>query len=347
MIIAGIETSCDESAVAILEIIGDKVAVLSNVISSQIAIHAEFGGVVPAIAAREHIKNLPIVWNEAIIQADNPKIDAIAVTAGPGLISSLLVGTTFAQTKSYLLNIPLIGVNHIEGHILSPILSASNISSINFPAICLTVSGGHTQITKINNTGDYELIGETLDDAAGECFDKIARLLELGYPGGPAISKEALEFNSDTNPVKITLPRPMQHSHDYNFSFSGLKTAVLYLVRDIKDKFKFEDIQSAVAYESQEAITDVLTQKTIKCAIENGISTVMLAGGVSANSRLREKFKQSAQKNNLNLFIPELKFTTDNASMIALAGYMKYINLADKQNFNWQNIQVDANDRIC
>lgn len=347
MIIAGIESSCDESAVAILDIQSDKVAVLSNIISSQIEIHAEYGGVVPAIAAREHIKNLPLVWERALKEAGNPNIDMIATTNGPGLISSLLVGTTFAQTKAYTLNTPLIGVNHIEGHILSPLLSLNSISSINFPAICLTVSGGHTQITLIESIGKYKLVGETLDDAAGECFDKVARLLELGYPGGPAISKKALEYDPEINPVELTLPRPMQHSRDFNFSFSGLKTAVLYAIRDIKDKYSWHDIQTKIAYESQEAITDILVQKTIKCALEQNISSVFLAGGVSANLRLREKFKQQSEKYNLSLYIPELKYTTDNAVMIALAGYLNYKNSEDKSKFNWQSISVDANSRIC
>src|SRR3989344_9099924 len=244
MIILGIETSCDDTSIAALSAEDDHLEVLSNVVSSQIKQHAPYGGVVPLLAAREHEKNLPVVLAEALAKAScaMEKIDLIAVTSGPGLIMSLVKGVNFAKELAQKNNKPLVGINHIEGHVYSnwllPIAENSKHKirnpKIEFPALCLIVSGGHTELVLMHDHGKYELVGRTLDDASGEAFDKIARLIGLEYPGGPAISHEAEKFDATRYTLHVTLPRPMLHSKDFNFSFSGLKTSVLYLVRDLK-----------------------------------------------------------------------------------------------------------------
>ncbi|MGD0977498.1 MAG: tRNA (adenosine(37)-N6)-threonylcarbamoyltransferase complex transferase subunit TsaD [Minisyncoccia bacterium] len=363
MLILGIETSCDETAAAVLEVHPvklslrdtgftgfNRVKVLSNVVSSQIKIHAPFGGVVPSLAAREHVKNLRPVLNSALqtTHYSLPTIDLIAVTAGPGLISSLLVGTAFAKTLAWKYKKPIVGVNHIEGHLLSNWLPESNkLSAISHklsPAMCLVVSGGHTQLILMRDFGKYKLIGETVDDAAGEAFDKIARILELGYPGGPAISAEAEKEESRimNQESRIKLPRPMLNSKDFNFSFAGLKTAVLYQTRELLKKHSLEEIKSAMAHEAQEAIVDVLTQKTISAAKKYKAKSIMLSGGVSANKRLREKLSQETEKMRIPFFKPELEYTGDNAAMIALAGYFQAMR-DKRQAENWKKVQANAN----
>lgn len=377
MIILGIETSCDETAVGVLEIKKTKadffIKPLSNVIASQIKIHKKYGGVVPMLASREHTKNIPIVTKKALKQAFgsekeiSSKIDLIAVTQGPGLILSLLIGLNFAKTLAWLWNKPIIGVNHLEGHLFSFLLPQktknyqlpiTNYQEI-FPSICLLISGGHTQLIYVKNFGNYKIIGETRDDAAGECFDKGARILGLSYPGGPAIAVEAAKFkkskdnfliNSKIKNLKLKtnfkLPRPMIDSKNYDFSFSGLKTALLYLVQDIGEK-KVKKYCSTIAYEFQEAITDVLIKKTLKAAKEFKTKSIILAGGVSANKQLREKFQKKLEKDksDIKLLVPGLEYTTDNAIMIALAGFFQYTK-QDKKSCDWRKIKADANLRL-
>jgi N6-L-threonylcarbamoyladenine synthase len=367
MNILGIETSCDETAIGILEAKKTKagffIKPLSNIVSSQIKIHKKHGGIVPMLANREHAKNILITTKKAIIEAfgskkDISEIDLIAVTKGPGLILSLLIGVNFAKTLSWSFKKPIIGINHLEGHLFSLLLPKKNeshqFSTTNyqktFPAICLLVSGGHTQLIYIKRFGNYKIIGETRDDAAGECFDKGARLLGLNYPGGPAIAAQASKYK--TKPFKhqlSSLPRPMINSQDYDFSFSGLKTALLYLTQEINFKKKKQKLRPILSYELQEAITDVLVKKTIKAAQEFKSKSIILAGGVSANQRLREKFKETLEGkkvNNIKFLAPLLEYTTDNAIMIALAGFFQYLNHSDKKFWDWKKIEAEANLRL-
>ncbi len=369
MIILGIETSCDETAVGVLEIKKTKAGFfihpLSNIIASQIKIHRKYGGVVPMLASREHTKNIPIVTKKALKQASiseksiDSKIDLIAVTKGPGLILSLLIGVNFAKTLAWKWDKPIIGINHLEGHLYSFLLPQTksskqiyNTESV-FPSICLLVSGGNTQLIHVKGIGKYKIIGETRDDATGECFDKGARILGLSYPGGPAIAAEAAKCNKQgtqysiqNTEYKIQLPRPMIDSKNYDFSFSGLKTALLYLTQDLGPK-KVKKYCSVIAYEFQEAIADVLVEKTIKAAKEFKTKSIILAGGVSANKRLKEKFQARLKKERLNikLLIPKLEYATDNAIMIALAGFFQYIKHG-KKPLGWKNIEADSNLRL-
>lgn len=369
MIILGIETSCDETAASVIEVKNDKVKVLSNVISSQIEIHKKYGGVVPEVAAREHVLNILPVVNEALVEAEvNPPnplyqggarysapltrggrgVDAIAVAVGPGLVTSLIVGVETAKTLAYAWQIPTIAVNHIEGHIYSNFIADQNIK---FPALILTVSGGHTNIVLMKGHGKLQVIGETLDDAAGEAFDKAAQLMNLGYPGGPVISQWSEKFKTQStehknqtkhkaqNTKQITLPRPIIQKPGFDFSFSGLKTALLYELQ--KDK-KWRKRIPEYCHEFQQAIVDVLIFKTIKAAEKYKIRSVLLSGGVSANKELRSQL-ETAVKTKLNkagFYMPELKYTTDNATMIATAGYYK----AKRKKFTpWQKLKVDSN----
>jgi len=364
MTILGIETSCDETAVAVLEVAprktrGEEINILSNVISSQVKLHAKYGGVVPNLAAREHVKNIKHVFDVALEQAKiknfQKEIDLISVTRGPGLAPSLLVGIVFAKTLAWFYQKPIVGINHLEGHIFSnwlrPIgeFSISNFqfSKNVFPALNLIVSGGHTELVLMKNHGQYKLIGETLDDAIGEAFDKVARLLELGYPGGPIISKIA----ESGDPDKYPLPSPMINLKNYNFSYAGLKTAVLYLVRDLKKELKTENLPTDqaglkleiiqnIAASFQKAAIDVLIKKTIRAAKELKVKSILLSGGVSANKALREQLEIEAKKNNIEFFCPIMEFTTDNAAMIAVAGYFNY---KKTNRNNWESIEMDAN----
>ncbi len=317
MNILAIETSCDDTCVAVIKASKKGFKVLSNIVSSQIEIHKKWGGVYPMLARREHQKNLAPVLAEALEKAKNPKIDLIAVTIGPGLEPCLWVGLNFAKALSYYWNLSLIPVNHIEAHILIN-------QPKDFPALALIVSGGHTQLILVKNIGKYKLLGETRDDAAGECFDKIARILGLGYPGGPAIAKEAKGKSS------ITLPRPMINQKNYDFSFSGLKTAVLY-------KFKKRYTRD-LAVESQQAIIDVLIKKTLKAARDYRVKAIILGGGVSANKELRRQLKQKAK--GFKLLMPDFKYCTDNAVMTAITAYFKKPQDSRK-------LKPDANLRIC
>ena len=371
MRILGIETSCDETAVAVLEIGGkNKISILSNIVSSQVKIHAKFGGVVPNLAAREHVKNIKRVFNLALKTAGiknlKKEINLIAVTRGPGLSPALLAGLSFAKTIAWLYDKPIIGVNHLEGHIYSnwlpkndnrPLTIDDRQSKNIFPALNLIVSGGHTELVLMANYGKYKLIGETLDDAAGEAFDKVARLLGLGYPGGPAISKIA----KDGDPEKYPLPRPMLKLKNFDFSYSGLKTAVLYLIRDIvtkspSTKFRASPSTSSgqhrlsakqkadVAASFQKSATEVLVIKTVRAAKQYGVKSILLSGGVSANETLRIELKKNAEQNGFKYFQPLVEYTGDNAAMIALAGYFNYLtNKKSLSFYSWSKIDMDAN----
>ncbi len=340
MIILGIETSCDESAVAIAQGQNDKVKILSDFVFSQINIHKKYGGVVPEVAAREHVLQIIPTLNKALKKAGinqknfSKKINGIAVTTGPGLISSLMVGVETAKILSYVFGVPLLAPNHIESHIYANFINLKK--SLPFPMLALTVSGGHTMLILMKKHNDFKIIGETLDDAAGEAFDKTAKLLDIGYPGGPLISAYAQKFKKEK---KITLPRPMKYKKNFNFSFSGLKTAVRYKIE--KDKNWQKNIEE-YCHETEEAIVDVLTYKTIKASQKYKAKSVVLAGGVSANQKLRKRLEEKVKKelNNVVFNMPDLKYTTDNAAMVASAGYFHFKN---KLFVDWKKIKTDPN----
>ncbi len=377
--ILAIETSCDDTAIALVKCNGTlkspKFEVLENIVSSQIAIHRPFGGVVPNLAKREHIKNLPNIFkrimnNELRIKSGKkksiihnskfiiPAIDSIAVTVGPGLEPALWAGINFAQELSAKLKKPLIGVNHMEGHLYSnwlpvaqvksskfkvesskKILKPSNLNltpKIQFPAIALIVSGGHTILLYMTAINKWTKLGETLDDAAGEAFDKVARMLELPYPGGPEIQKLA----ANGNPNAIKFPRPMLNKPNYDFSFSGLKTSVLYYLRDLNPKPLTLNAKADVAASFQQAVIDVLTKKTMRAAKEFNAKTILLCGGVSANKPLQESLRATAYDLRANFVVPDFQFNTDNAAMIAAAAY---INLLQK---NKNPLPMEANGNL-
>lgn len=354
MKILGIETSCDDTGVSIMEARGRKRPVfrmLANVVASQIKIHQKYGGVYPNLAKREHETNLPIAIAQALKKAKlnplRPKLDALAITYGPGLSPCLWTGLNAAQKLAKQWNIPLIPVNHMEGHLLISLfaqrsLPKSDLGKI-FPAIALLVSGGHTQLVLVRGLGKYKILGETRDDAAGECFDKTARILGLPYPGGPAIAKLAakrvnLRVNltelrlPKLNPIK--LPRPMIHTKDYDFSFSGLKTAVLYdwKTRTKKVRGSTQYVQ-AMAQEIQQAIVDVLVSKTLRAAQEWSARSIILGGGVAANQELRKRLGYKIQDTQYKIQVlaapPEL--CTDNGAMIAVAGYATWLRSGFKK----------------
>ncbi|MFH0820012.1 MAG: tRNA (adenosine(37)-N6)-threonylcarbamoyltransferase complex transferase subunit TsaD [bacterium] len=326
MNILAIETSCDETAAAILEIKEEKdnlnFKVLANIVSSQTESHRAFGGVVPNLAATLHLENiLPSIKKSfAKAKIEPQKLDFIAVTAGPGLAPALLVGVNTARTLAWLWQKPIISVNHVEAHLLVNWLEIRKKNI--FPAIGLVVSGGHTQLILLKDFGQYQLIGETRDDAAGEAFDKIARLLGLGYPGGPAIEKAAQNFKKGT----ISLPRPMIKSDNFDFSFSGLKTAVSLLVKERK---LTQNEKNEFARAVQKTIIDVLVSKTIRAVKTYQIKTLVLSGGVVANGYLRKEFKKSARRQSLKLIIPPINYCTDNAVMIGVAAYFKVQRVKD------------------
>jgi N6-L-threonylcarbamoyladenine synthase len=308
MLVLGIESSCDETAAAVVK----DGKMLSNVIASQIKAHSKYGGVVPEIASRKHIEAINPVIEQALSDAGVGlnEIEGIAVTRGPGLIGSLLIGLATAKALAYALDIPFVGVNHLEGHITASFL-ADKVPE--FPFAALVVSGGHTNIYLVKNYHDFQVIGQTRDDAAGEAFDKAAKLLDLGYPGGVVIDKMA----KTGNPKAFDFPRAMKDSPD--FSFSGLKTSLLTMVKKRGCNFSEEEIPDVVA-SYQEAIVDVLVEKTMRAVQDNDIRQVVVCGGVAANSRLREKFADTALKNKIDLFIPPIILCTDNAAMIAAIG---------------------------
>lgn len=385
MRILAIETSCDDTGIAILEVMGTSLPsfnVLSNVVSSQ-EIHKNYGGVFPIMAKREHQNNLVPVLTQALKEAkllkikstvkptavkftvlskilekesklfeyvkdflenhEKPDVDVIAVTHGPGLEPCLWVGVNFAKALSYFWNIPVIPVNHIEGHILVSFMKPEAWSiKQTFPAISLVVSGGHTQLILVKGVGKYKIIGETKDDAAGECFDKAARILGLPYPGGPIISQIAAKANNA--PQHFTLPRPMMHTNDYDFSFSGLKTAVLYKLRDTNpETAKTEGFIQEMCVQIQQAIVDVLIKKTVNAARAYKVKTIILGGGVSANQELRKQLAEKIESDmpNTKYLIPDAALSTDNALMIAITGYFRRT-----KKIAWQKLSVNANLRI-
>jgi N6-L-threonylcarbamoyladenine synthase len=403
MKILAIETSCDDTAVSLLQIRNSKLEILSNVVASQIEVHQNYGGVFPMMAKREHQANLVPVLTRALklaklanskSQIRNPKkipnskfqiinsilkrepellkqlipflekykkpdVDLIAVTNGPGLEPCLWVGVNFAKTLSYYWDIPIVPVNHIEAHILVNFIdlnskfknqnAKSKLKIQNlFPAVSLVVSGGHTQLVLMRGIGKYKIIGETRDDAAGECFDKCAKILGLGYPGGPEISRRAEKFQPSTKRSfsALALPRPMINSKDYDFSFSGLKTAVLYLNQ--KSKIKDQKYVQEMCVEIQQAIVDVLIKKTLQAAKDFKVKAIILGGGVSANSALRAEFemqnvKIKMQNDNakFKIIYPPKSLSTDNALMIAVTGYYNR-----SKKIAWQNLSAHANLRI-
>ncbi|EFK59204.1 tRNA (adenosine(37)-N6)-threonylcarbamoyltransferase complex transferase subunit TsaD [Sphingobacterium spiritivorum] len=323
-IILGIESSCDETSASIC-IDGE---IKSNIIAGQ-AVHAKYGGVVPELASRAHQQNIIPTVDQAIREAKVHKneIDAVAFTRGPGLLGSLLVGTSFAKSFALARNIPLIDVNHMQAHILAHFIEDPKPS---FPFLCLTVSGGHTQIVLVKDYFEMELLGETLDDAAGEAFDKTAKILQLPYPGGPLVDKYAQEGNPDA----FSLPEPQ--IADLNFSFSGLKTAILYLVQKHEKEnpdFLQENLKDVCA-SVQARIVSILLNKVKKAAKQTGIKDIAIAGGVSANSGLRSALLAMGDRYKWNVFIPKFEYCTDNAAMIAIAGYHKYL----KQDFVGQEV---------
>lgn len=317
--ILGIESSCDDTSASVVR----SGVMLSNVIASQ-DVHIQYGGVIPELASRAHEKNIIPVVDAALKQADVTldKIDAIAFTRGPGLLGSLLVGVSFAKGLSIANNIPLVEVNHLQGHILSNFLDLPErkLEHPSFPFLCLLVSGGHTQIVLVKDYLDMEIIGSTIDDAAGEAFDKCAKVMGLPYPGGPVIDKYAKQ--GDAKAFKFAKPVVA----DYNYSFSGLKTSFLYFLRDrmAEDPTFIEHNTIDLCASLQATIIDILMAKLIKATKDLGIKDVAIAGGVSANSGLRDAVAAEGRKRGWNTFIPEFRFTTDNAGMIAMAGLCKY-----------------------
>jgi len=334
MKILAIETSCDETGVALLDASGTanapRVRVIENLVTTQIPIHRPFGGVVPNLAKREHLKNLPILF--AQLQEKHPrlKFDLITVTVGPGLEPALWTGITFAQALAKEYSVPLVGANHLEGHLYSFLLSSKK--EVAFPAVALIVSGGHTILLKLDSFSKWKRLGETRDDAAGEAFDKVARLLDLQYPGGPEVERLA----RIGNPAAIAFPRPMLHEKNYDFSFSGLKTSVLYYMRSRAEQAQGENKKMAaganagankadVAASFQAAALDVLVKKTIRAARDFGARSVMLSGGVAANKALRSRLAREAKKAGCAFLVPDFKYNLDNGAMIGVAGYMAYL----------------------
>ena len=396
MNILGIETSCDDTGIAILEIKGEKfppeTKIIANLVSSQVAVHRPWGGVVPSLAKREHQKHLLPLLKEALKQFGQfdkqkiildkeqiaglknlfernpqwgkevldflqtsrpPKIDFIAVTQGPGLAPALWTGVIFAQALSFAWKIPLVPVNHLEAHILSCWLPQPNYSpqKPNYPLIALVVSGGHTQLILVKQLNHYQIIGETRDDAAGECFDKTARVLGLGYPGGPPIAQAAKKWQNisksqrakiPTAIQEIKLPRPMIYAKNWDFSFSGLKTAVFYLDQKLSPKIKESPFYSLkMADEIQKAINDVLVKKTMKAVQFYQAKGIVLGGGVSANQQLKERLQKECQQKGLSFFKPSLSYAMDNAAMIAFAAYFhQRESLSDRQVLQ---LQAEAN----
>jgi len=396
MLILSLETSCDDTSAAVIRMKNQKLDVLANCISSQTDIHAVWGGVVPNLAARQHLANFLPVLDMALARAKVKiaDIDLIAVTCGPGLIPCLLIGTTAARTLAYYFKKPLLGINHIEGHIYANFINEIGVNSKSqipnfknnskfkiknskFPILCLVVSGGHTQLILMKKHFDYKIIGETLDDAAGEAFDKVARILGLSYPGGPAIAKLALRWKSliqktksqansksqisnlknnnyklKTKNYQLNLPRPMIKSGDFNFSFSGLKTAVLYLVKKNPQILRDKKLISKACFEFQQAVIDVLVAKTLKAADKYRPKTILLAGGVSANLELRQQLGQAIKKQlkNTKYQIPDTQYSVDNAAMIGTAAAFRWKKMdasrKAKAADNWKNLKTQANLEI-
>ena len=319
-IILGIESSCDDTSAAVIK----DGYLLSNIIAGQ-QVHKDFGGVVPELASRAHERNIVPVVSQAIDKAEikAEDIDAIAFTRGPGLLGSLLVGTSFAKSLGIALEKPIIMVNHLQGHILANFIKQYGKENRQpaFPSLCLLVSGGNSQIVKVNSPLDFEILGQTIDDAVGEAFDKCSKMMGLGYPGGPVIDRLAKEGD----PGRFTFAKPRIPGFDY--SFSGVKTSLLYFIRDemAKDPEFMEKNKEDICASFQKTLIDILLNKLVKAAKHTGIKEITIGGGVSANSGLRDRIEEEGLKRGWNTYLPEFKFTTDNAAMIAISGYFHYI----------------------
>ena len=315
MLILGIESSCDETGIALYDT--DSERLLAHALHSQILMHQEYGGVVPELASRDHIRRTVPLLRKVLADSGHSlkDLDAIAYTRGPGLAGALLVGAAFAEGLAASLDLPTVPVHHLEGHLLSPLLSRR---PPQFPFVALLVSGGHSQLMRVTGVGDYVLLGDTLDDAAGEAFDKTAKLLGLPYPGGPALAEMAERGRAGM----VKLPRPMLNSGDLDFSFSGLKTAVLTKVREIgaPDAQQCADIARGF----QDAIVEVLVKKAMRAVRDSGLKRLVVAGGVGANRELRRQLDAQADKRQISVYYPELEFCTDNGAMIALAGALRF-----------------------
>lgn len=320
-IILGIESSCDDTSAAVIR----DGFLLSNVIASQL-VHKEYGGVVPELASRAHEQNIVPVVSQALAKAGvKPgELTAIAFTRGPGLLGSLLVGTSFAKSLSIALDIPMVMVNHLQGHILANFVKQEGSENRQpaFPYLCLLVSGGNSQIVRVNSPLEFEILGQTIDDAVGEAFDKCSKMMGLGYPGGPVIDRLA----SQGDPTRFKFAKP--HIEGLDYSFSGIKTSLLYFVRDemAKDPDFMEKNKEDICASFQKALIDILLDKLIKAAKQTGIKEITIGGGVSANSGLRRRIEEEGLKRGWNTYLPEFKFTTDNAAMIAIAGYFHYLS---------------------
>jgi len=323
----GIETSCDETAIALYD--SDK-GIIGESIYSQMKMHAEYGGVVPELASRDHCLKIIDVLKDAMGDHSLESIDQIAYTSGPGLLGALLIGESFAQGLSCALEVPLIPINHLEGHLMSPMMEFPEIS---MPFICLLVSGGHSMIVDVKEKGEYEILGQSQDDAVGEAFDKVGKLLGLPYPGGPHIEKIAMKGN----PSAYNFPRPMIHSDNLDMSLSGLKTAVLYTVQKIDDLD--DDTKADIAASFQKAVTDVLIAKIKKTIDQTNRTKVIIAGGVAANKYIREEFRNLESILNVKVYYPDLKYCGDNAAMIAFVGSMmtppEEKNIKSKARARW------------
>lgn len=352
MIICAIETSCDETAVSILEANRGRLKVLASEVSSQIKLHARWGGVVPNLAAREHLKNIVPVLESARQKAglSGRDPDLLAVTAGPGLIPALLIGTNFARTLAYVRKIPLLGIHHIEGHIYANLIDKKDV---RFPLLALVVSGGHTQLVLMADHFRYRIVGQTLDDAAGEAFDKAARILGLPYPGGPVVARIAADFLKDKQAdsamclaeLGLKLPRPMIAAKNLNFSFSGLKTAVLYLVKKVPAS-EIKDLTPAICAEFQQAVIDVLVAKTLAAARDFQPKTIVLAGGVSANIELRRQLGERIAQElpDITYHVPEIAYSLDNAAMIAAAAHFRWQRMSPAERRqcreSWRTVEA-------
>lgn len=320
MKVLGLETSCDETGLAIFdsELLAEgKNGLLGQVLYSQIELHATYGGVVPELASRDHIRKLVPLLDELLAQCDISKdeIDAIAYTKGPGLIGALMTGALFGRSLAYGLDVPAIGIHHMEGHLLSPLLGPN---PPKFPFVSLLVSGGHTLLVAAHGIGEYEILGESIDDAAGECFDKAAKMLGLPYPGGPNVARLA----EQGDPIKYELPRPMLH-RGLDFSFSGMKTAVHNLIKDTPGSDNDEQVRADIAASFQHAVVDTLVKKCVKALKQTGMKQLVIAGGVSANLHLRQTLEQQLAKVGATVHYAPLELCTDNGAMIAYAGYQR------------------------
>lgn len=324
LITLGIESSCDETGIALYQM---GRGLLAHALHTQIPLHQEYGGVVPELASRDHVQRMiPLI--RQVLQDGGitlQQVDAIAYTQGPGLGGALLVGASVANALAFALDLPTIAIHHLEGHLLSPLLSDP---APEFPFVALLVSGGHTQLMRVDGVGEYQLLGETLDDAAGEAFDKSAKLLGLGYPGGPALAALAAQGRPD----QYKLPRPMLRSGDFDFSFSGLKTAVLTVV---KNSDNAPQTKADIAYAAQEAIIDVLAHKARAALAHTGLSQLVVAGGVGANTLLRERLTRDIEQRGGRVFYPDLEFCTDNGAMIAFAGALRLAQQQGDKNYQF------------